>query len=298
MRLPADKKLAGHFGALGKDKTAPTAQASALYDVLNDIVCDAAMGPMPTDERQLAKRHIERFRRMAESDKKLIIFDRGYASFELVELLEKEGISYVMRVKTKFNADIDAQTKTDGYVWLKQGDKRIHVRVVKFMLDSGEEETLITSITDKRLGRNAFKKLYFMRWPIEIKYDIVKNKLQLENFNTRTVEGVQQDFYATMYLANIAAAAKMDAQEDIEEARKEKDNKYEYKANINELIGVLKDRFVYAVAQDSTEEQESMINLIIQEISRYVVPIRPNRSIPRNPSPRRSKFHHNQKANC
>ena len=298
VQLPTDKKLGAYFGALGKDKTAPTAQGSILYDVLNDIVCDAAIEPMTADERTIAKKHIEKLSQMAKDDKKLTIFDRGYPSFELIESLENEGFHYVMRVKSKFNLDIDAQTKSDGYVWLEQNGKRIHVRVIKFALDSGEEEVLITNITDKRLGKNAFKKLYFMRWPVEVKYDIVKNKLQLENFNTRTVEGIQQDFYAAMYLTNIAAAAQKDVQEDIEDARKDKGNKYRYKTNLNEIIGVLKDRFVFALAQDSQDEQKAMIDLIIQEIKRHVVPIRPNRSVPRNPSPRKCKFHYNQKANC
>ena len=161
VQLPTDKKLREYFGALGKDKTAPTAQGSILYDVLNDIVCDAAIEPMSTDERTLAKNHIEKCKHMAVGDKKLIIFDRGYPSFEFIELLEKEGFQYVMRVKSKFNNHIDAQTTSDGYVWLEQNGKRIHVRVIKFLLDSGEEEVLITNITDKRLGKKAFKKLYF-----------------------------------------------------------------------------------------------------------------------------------------
>ena len=101
-----------------------------------------------------------------------------------------------------------------------------------------------------------------------------------------------------MYLTNIAAAARMDAQQDIDGARKDKGNKYQYKANLNELIGVLKDRFVFAIAQDSQEKQADMIDSIMQEIKRHVVAIRPNRSSPRNPSPRNCKFQHNQKVNC
>jgi hypothetical protein len=298
IQLPADKKLSAYYGALGKDKTAPTAQASILYDVLNDIVCDAAIKPMTTDERTLAKSHIEKCNEVTKGSKNLIIFDRGYPSFELIEMLEKEGISYLMRVRSKFNNDIDAQTSSDGVVFLEQSGKRIQVRIIKFMLDSGEEEVLITNITDKRLGTKAFKKLYFLRWPIETKYDIVKNKLQLENFNTRTVEGIQQDFFAAMYLTNIAASALIDVQDDINSSRNNKGNKYRYKANLNELIGILKDRFVFAIAQDSPDEQWIMIDLILQEVQRHVVSIKPDRSIPRNSSPRKVKFHHNQKANC
>ena len=85
--LPAGKELLEHFGALGKDKTAPTAQGSVLYDVLNDIVVDAAIEPLTTDERTLAKIHIDACKNIAPDDKKLIIFDRGYASFNMIETL-------------------------------------------------------------------------------------------------------------------------------------------------------------------------------------------------------------------
>ena len=296
--LPSEEALGEYFGVLGKDGTAPTAQGSILYDVLNDIVADAALEPMTLCERTLAKNHIEALENIAQDDKKLIIFDRGYPSFELIEELETRGLFYVMRVKTKFNLDIDAQTGTSGYVWLEQNGKRIHVRVIKFKLDSGETETLITNIKDARLGKNAFKKLYFMRWPVETKYDIVKNKLQLENFNTRTVEGILQDFFAAMYLANFAAACAVDARTDIEEARKDKGNKYQYKANLNELIGVLKDRLVLALAEDCPDKQSALVQAILGEIKGYVIPIRSERSILRKSSVRNSKFHHNQKSNA
>ena len=296
--LPSDEDLLDYYGGTGRTQSAPTAQGSALYDVLNDIVMDAAIEPLSTDERTLAKIHIDACKDFAADDKKLLLYDRGYASFELIEKHENDGLYYLMRVKKKFNKDIDAQTTPDGYVWLVQNGKYIHVRVIKFLLDSGEEEVLITNIKDKRLGKNAFKKLYFMRWPIEGKYDVIKNKLQVENFNTRTVEGIQQDFFAAMYLTNFAAAAAIDAKEEIEKEREDKGNKYQYKANINELIGILKDRLILALAEKNTNEQVAKINSILDEIKGYVVPLRPERSVPRNPSPRKVKFHHNQKANC
>ena len=126
--LPADPRLLVYYGGTGKTKSSPTAQGSALYDVLNDIVADAAIVPLSTDERTLAKLHIDACRELAPDGKKLLLFDRGYPSFDLIEKLEADGLYYLMRVKSKFNADIDAQTAPDGYVWLKQGGKRIHVR--------------------------------------------------------------------------------------------------------------------------------------------------------------------------
>ncbi|MFB5270034.1 IS4 family transposase [Paenibacillus enshidis] len=296
--LPADKKLLKHFGGTGRDASSPTAQGSLAYDVLNDMVMDARLAPLSTDERFLAQQHLAHCMAIEPGEKKLFIYDRGYASFELIDLHVQSGAQFVMRVRDKFNVAIDAQTQPDGYVWLEKNGKRIRVRVIKFKLDSGETETLITQLTDKRMGIPAFKKLYFMRWPVETKYDLVKNKLQIENFTSRTVEGIQQDFYATLYLTNTIAITAFDAQSEIDEARKDKENHYDYQANRNELIGILKDRLVQAVVQEDPGKSAAMIQGIIHEIAQSVVPKRLGRSIPRNPSPRKSKFHHNRKNNC
>ena len=111
-------------------------------------------------------------------------------------------------------------------------------------------------------------------------------------------EGIEQDFYAAMYLVNVAAAAKTDAQVAINAERGDKNNKYNYKANTNELIGVLKDRLIEALSEDDDIKRAACVQEIITEISHSVIPIRFGRSAPRNPSPRKVKFHHNRKSNC
>lgn len=78
-----------------------------------------------------------------------------------------------------------------------------------------------------------------------------------------------------------------DAQAEMEEARKDNENHYDYHANRNELIGILKDRFVQAVVLKNPVKSVTMIQGIIDEISQSVVPKRLGRSIPRNPSSRK-----------
>lgn len=46
-----------------------------------------------------------------------------------------------------------------------------NVRIIKFDLESGVEEVLLTNLFDESITVGDFKKLYFMRWGIEIKYD-------------------------------------------------------------------------------------------------------------------------------
>jgi hypothetical protein len=298
-QLPDDPMLREYFGTAGKGKSSPTAQSSALYDVLNGFLIDAQIEPMATGERELALRHIDELCGMSSFDKECILFDRGYASFDLINTLKGRGISFVMRVRRKFNLDIDRLAEGDNSSILKKdGFDDIQVRVLKFRLSSGEEETLITDITDNSMGVADFKELYFKRWPIETKFDELKNKLEVENFSGRTVNAIRQDFFITMYMSNVIAVAYWEAQEDVDEAREQKDNKYEYHVNVSNAIGTFKDRFILAILESRSRRRSKKVKRIIYLMTEQVVPTRPDRSLPRNPSPRKSKFHHNRKSNC
>jgi len=298
-QLPDDQTLRDHFGTVGRGGTAATGQASALYDVLNNTLIDAQLGPIKTDERELALRHLNALHGLPSFSKECVIFDRGYASFELVKATKGLGIHFVMRVRTKFNVAIDQLKEGDHRITLKKkGCEDIPVRVIKFALPSGEQEALITDITDKRMGIAAFKWLYFKRWPIETKYDEIKNKLEVENFSGRTVNAIMQDFFISMYMSNVIAIARWEAQLDVDGERELKGNKYSYHVNANHAIGTFKDRFILALLEPNNRLRKKRVTRILYLLKGNAVPTRPDRSIPRNPSPRKAKFRHNRKSNC
>ena len=91
-----------------------------------------------------------------------------YASRELIELLSKKSY-YLFRLRSKFNVEIDALPIGSHIITLYD---YIKVRIVKFTLPSGETETLLTNLFD--LDEAEFKDLYFKRWRVEVKYDVVK----------------------------------------------------------------------------------------------------------------------------
>lgn len=294
LALPNIGLLGQIYGTMGADSSSPTAQASICYDVLNKIVVDALIEPLKKDERTLALEHLANLDKSVRFDKELVIGDRGYPSFEFIRKLE--NLAFLFRVKRGFNADIDVQTEPDGTVALhKTGYHDLTLRVIKVTLPSGEIETLITNLWDKSLMPEDFKKLYFLRWPVETKYDEVKNKLEIENFTGNSVLAIRQDFYATMYMANIAAAAWWDAQETVMEEREGKDNKYQYQVNVNYEIGVLKDRLIFALTRPNPGAE---VEKILMRLAKRVCPIKPDRSNKRNKSTRKSKFHSNSRSNC
>jgi len=144
----------------------------------------------------------------------------------------------------------------------------------------------------------AFKELYHKRWGIETKYKTVKQKLELENFSGRLVENIKQDFYAMMTVSNMIASCRRVADRKVKKDREGLGNKYEYQVNVNHAIGVYKDRLIRIIIEEDRVSRRHLMNELLREMERRVVPIRPNREVVRKNINRKAKFHHNHKSNC
>lgn len=292
LALPDKPSLCKEFGVSGRKKDSATAKVSMLYDLDNDWIADATIETYKTTENKLAIGHINRLIELGINNKSLIIFDRGYPQKELIRKLHDEKVEFLMRCRTKFNSEIDNTDKPD---FIMPYDKDILLRVVKLVLPTGEIETLITNCLD--LLYTDFQKLYFKRWGIETKYDIIKNKLQLGNFTGYTPNAIVQDFWACIHLANIVATAKFEAEEIVQKSRKNSINKYIYQVNTAQLVGSIKDYFIETIFISSKQKRNKNLKNLILEISRSISPIRNSRSFWRNPWPRKVSFHFNAKSN-
>jgi len=80
-----------------KTKTA-IASASALYDVLNAIIVDARITKYKTSERHMVKQHIDSIGDKISPKNSIIIFDRGYPSYDMFNYLNSKGVFFLMRV--------------------------------------------------------------------------------------------------------------------------------------------------------------------------------------------------------
>jgi hypothetical protein len=137
----------------------------------------------------------------------------------------------------------------------------------------------------------------FGKGSIETKYDEIKKKLEVENFSGRLADNIRQDFYATTYLSNIAGGLYEEAQELVEEERRGRENKREYQVKVNHETGVIKDRLILLLLEDDRKKRGVMFDGMTGLLKRRIIPIRPNRSLPRE-LPRRVKFNHKHKSNC
>ena len=185
----------------------PTAIASVAFDVLNNRVLDAQLEPISIDERTLAMRHMENIKSKARTNLlyTMFVFDRGYASKNLISYFEDTiHARYLFRLRTKFNTDIDAvpappeQNGVSDSILLLDGRK---IRVIKFYLPSGILETLITN--DFELDKENFRQCYFLGWPVEENYKLIKEKIGLTNFRGYSENSVLQEFCP--FLANFVS---------------------------------------------------------------------------------------------
>ena len=80
--------------------------------------------------------------------------------------------------------------------------------------------------------------LYARRWGIETYYDVLKNRLSLENFTGLSALAVKQDFYATVFLTNYEAMLVYDTNLELQE--KAEDNKYAQQVNKAQSFNAIK----------------------------------------------------------
>lgn len=296
LNLPCTQDLEAIYGSQ-TSQGAPQVQAlvSCLYDLLNGMIVDTRFRGCKSSERDAAKEMIESFD-AEKYGKPTFIMDRGYPSAELIDTIIRAGHKFVMRCPTEFlrSMKLPKQDNVLEHKFAKLKEK-VKIRVVKITLSTGTTEYLVTNLFDSDLTERDFAYLYHTRWGIETKYNDIKNKLEIENFTGYSPDAILQDFYATMFLANLAGVLEFDLHEVIEEAHNSPEHKYQYKLNKNRTISEMKRTVIEMIATRSNVKRMKLFLEIKSRLYNAVVPVRPNRTNPRTKRHKASKFSQNIK---
>ena len=235
------KKYGEMFSKKNEKRRWSMALCSSVYDVCNDFIVQGFLRPYLGSERTAALLHCDELEKLGLFNDSILIFDRGYFSENMFRFFADKGYLCLMRIRDSFNL---AKKCTGDCILTLPGDKKtgtqdIKIRVIAVPLDGGETEYLATSLFDETLTASDFKELYFMRWPIELKYGELKNQFLLEEFSGATSTSIEQEFFINLLLSNIASLMKSAADEEIKEKARSS-NKYRYQANRAYIIGRLK----------------------------------------------------------
>ncbi len=288
-------------------------QMSALIDVLNKTILDVDLRPRPKMDEQGAM--IAMLKRNEFCGKNIILMDRGYEGYNLfAHLIEKDNVDFICRVKNmkggmreiqklplkELDRDVEFEItttqknedkekcrvyiptaskkgkvnspKTKIRTWDFQSPYAMKLRVVRFQLSSGEYETIVTTLPRFVFSIQDIKDLYHMRWGIETAFRDIKYAIGLINLHSRKEDLVMQEIYAALimynYCTRIIGAAEVPEKEQAV---------YAYQVNFKMAVYLCK-RFYRQILSGGQE--------LIEEISRYIEPIRPGRQDKRKLRPK------------
>lgn len=312
---PRNPSSNNHFKSESNPKGWNNTHANLMFDILNQTFVDCIMNEGTIDSR---KAHDEQgalcsliFRRKFQQPT-IIMLDRGYESFSSIyQLGNISNLYYVLRVKNKGLRPIKAlpmeeldcnlewtvtsrktkEAKEKGWIFLQTGSKKgkinspntrisrfdfpinqdvvpMECRAVRFMLDSGQYETLLTNLPQDEFSIADLQELYHMRWKIETNIRFWKYAVGALALHSRMDNLILQELYAHLTMFNFCQRICR----EIEIPQKPK-NKYKYSVDRTMAVYLCKRFFRES---DFTGEK------LIQDIKRYVQPIRPNRTDERN----------------
>lgn len=281
------------FGTAGNAHS-QIAMARSLfrYDLMNEFITDAQIAPIGVSEHPLG------FDSLQQVPKNVIsIYDRNFASIEFIYEHQRLDLKYVMRAKLGFNNQVKDFVRSgrkeaiyeipiNSYALKKMRVRGIEpncqtvkVRFVSIDLPNGEKEILLTNLMESDgFASQDLDLIYDSRWGVETCIDRIKNKMKVEIFAGQKAKAVYQEFAAAVFLLNLQTVLLKDCEQAIDEISLKR--QHDYKANINVVIGLLKDKIVLFMMTDS-EETLLIIQNIRTKLLKYLSPVRAGRTYER-----------------
>lgn len=285
------------------------ARVLCCHDVLNNHAVDTRLGPSTRDEVDMALDCLGSF-----GKRHILIYDRHFAGWALIRIHQLRGIPFIIRCKVGFNKVVKAFVKSgaqDAVVQFKATERAVKrllgmgipakignpltVRLIRVDIGTDEPEILVTSLMDEvEFPHEAFKGLYFKRWKVETLFDRLKNKFQLEIFSGKSVQSVQQDFHAMVFLANLQSMMERANRPQVQEATQHR--QHDYQINWNKNLGLLKPMVTTLFGGgDSTKALKNLLTEMAK--TRFLEPIRNGRKIPRSKKRKQMRTKHRHSPN-
>lgn len=274
----------------------PQCLVSTVYDVFRRLPIARTVVPVNSSERDEVRSLLKFIPLVC-----VLLFDRGYPSYELISyLLRKFRRYFVFRcpARSTFPAvqAFLASGKEEDEIcvdpssnYLNKMPKKqrkelqaIKLRVIKLVSPDGTVSVLLTNLYDKeKFPAQDIISLYFRRWEVESYYRDEKIVFEIEKFHGKSYNCVLQEFFAAMIMSVIARTLIVLSQPPADEPREP-----QFK---NALMTLASEAAVLAA-----EDPERAINVfhdILQEIRR-VIYYRPK--MPRPSQPRVTKRSNNK----
>ena len=315
INIPTTPETLERYGSASRKNTKPQAQIGlgCIYDVLNRMILESDCNRVKFDEMKVAEQQLDKVvETIGKEQPFLVVMDRGYPSIPAFIHMMEKGISFLARLRScdykKEQAELTEndcvvkilmdRSRIQHYKGTSDGDRmkelgNISLRIVKIALETGENEILATNLSMEEFSTEDIKNLYHLRWGIETAYETLKSRLQLENFTGTKPVLLEQDIYSTIYISNLAEDIIRDAELELDE----KDKHRKHKMGINQTlsIGILKNDLIYILLEPDSSKQDILFEQVYQDISKNLVPIRPDRHYHRSKGQLAGKYSNTHK---
>lgn len=234
------------------------ARVSGIMDVNSKFMLTTKIVEKTVKETTLAMEHLNDLKKRFNIKKFITIYDRGYKSIELMLYTEKLNSKFLIRLpKNAFYKQIGRVKGNDKIIEInltnsvikefeKQSTKkfarkmgRYYARVVVIRLENGTKEILITNLDSKEFTIDDLKELYGQRWSIETGFKKLKSQIQIEQFSGHRRIIIEQDFYARIFIYNLATAIQWDGEKRMSIEKRNPFKEYIYKSNFASIVGLM-----------------------------------------------------------
>lgn len=287
---------------------------NAMYDLMSCMYINALLqGQNIANEQRALAEMVDQ----SDIPAAIVLADRGYESYNCFAHIQEKGWKFLFRVKDgtggivsglvlpnteefdvnfelkltrkQTNAMKELLKDRNQYKKLKNyhdfdylpAKNRKHeetkiyhlrIRVVRIKLNDKSIETIITNLDTDDFPPDEIKTLYAKRWGIETSFRKLKYTIGLLHFHAKKVEYIYQEIFARMIIYNLTELVVSHV------VMEKKDRKYAYQANFSTAVHICRQYFRGNVSPPDVETL----------IARLILPIRPGRSLPRNPAPRKA----------
>ena len=261
------------------------ARVSCMLDVHSKHILTAKIASKRIKETALAIEHLNNLKRRFNIKKLITIYDRGYTSKELMVTTACMDSKFLIRLKKNtFKNKIRRMNCNDGEIYINinksvldkitnesiklQARKmgRLKIRIVKVKLKNGDVEILATNLSSDEFSSEELKELYAKRWEIETGYDRLKNLIRIEDFSGRRRRLIEQDFYANIFLYNLANTIKIDANKRIMRQPRKRKYNYKYIPNFSKIISLIY-FYLFDLISDPPVMKQIIVDKIILEVA-------------------------------
>lgn len=284
---------------------------NALYNLLTHTYEDAIV--FKCKEAGENKALTAKVDKSTIAGKTIVIMDRGYEAYNNMAHIQEKGWFYLIRIKDfgqhktgilhglelpdvdEFDESIDlklsrkqtnemkklfqkknafrkiSHNKTFDYLPAKSKKSDATVlyhlpfRIVRFPISKDSYEVVVTNLDAEEFPPDELKKLYGMRWGIETSFRNLKYTVGLLHFHSKKVEFILQEIFSSLIMYNFSEL--ITSRVVIEKGTR----KYEYKVNFSVAVHICRE---FLLKENIPPDIELLI-------AKYITPIRPGRSRPR-----------------